>query len=52
LDVIREMRAAGVSSRGDIARELDARGLHPPRAERWTSYLVASWERQIDAESA
>ena len=44
LSVIREMR--DTHDRGDIARELNARGLQPPRAERWTSHLVHAWEKQ------
>ena len=44
LSVIRDMRAT--HDRGAIARELNARGLQPPRAEQWTSHLVHAWEKQ------
>jgi DNA invertase Pin-like site-specific DNA recombinase len=38
--IIREIQAAGVKSLRGIANALDARGVRPPRAERWSAMQV------------
>jgi DNA invertase Pin-like site-specific DNA recombinase len=40
--VIREIQAAGVTSLRAIGAALDARGVKPPRAEKWSAVAVSS----------